>query len=220
MVLNCSRLSSIIVISIFIVSIQKIYAQDKRDVGIQLGGTYYYGDFNENAPFYKPSFGLGVIFRYNLNNYYSLRASALYGNISGSYTGNAYLPSVTKSGFSKTFLNAEFMAEFNFVSFNPITDRKGKLSPFVNLGIGVSQIGGTIIPNIPFGLGLKYTSGQRHTLALEWQFHKTFSDNIDNYSAPNDGKSVFIHNNDWTSFIGLIYTYRLYNNGETCPAYK
>ncbi|MGE0077054.1 MAG: DUF6089 family protein [Bacteroidales bacterium] len=195
------------------------FSQDKRDIGIQLGGTYYYGDFNETKPLSNPSVGFGVIFRYSFNNHYSLRLSALYSSISGSYTNNRYLPATNNNSFSKSFLNGEVMGEFNFIAFNPINN-KGKLTPYVNLGLGISQIGGSIVPSIPFGIGLKFASGRRHTIALEWQFHKTFTDEIDDYSAPNDGNSVIMHNNDWVSFIGFIYTYRLFNNNNTCPVYK
>ncbi len=198
---------------------QITYSQDKRDIGLQLGSTYYYGDFNENQPLNSPSVGFGVLFRYNINNHYSIRASALYSNISGSYPTDKYLPDVAKSSFSKQYIDAKIMGEFNFIPFNPINVRKGNLSPFVNLGIGIQQIGGTFVPAIPFGAGLKFSPGGRHTFALEWQFHKTFTDKIDDYTPPTDGKSVIMHNNDWVSFIGLTYTYRLFNS-NICPVYK
>jgi len=50
--------------------------------------------------------------------------------------------------------------------------------------------------------------------------HKTFNDTIDDYSSPDDGRKPFLHNNDWFSFIGLIYTYRIPNNSYICPAYN
>ncbi|KAB2869736.1 MAG: outer membrane beta-barrel protein [Bacteroidales bacterium] len=214
-----SRLLTLLLLQfLFTISIN---AQDKRDIGLQLGGTYYYGDFNERTPLYKPSFSLGVIFRYNINNYYSLRGSAIYGKVAGSYNSSSYLPNLTTSqSFSKTLLGFEVMGEFNFLNFNPTNERKGKFSPFVNLGIGISQIGGGFFANIPFSIGMKYTPGQRHTVSIEWRFHKTFTDKIDEYSAPVDNRKVFIHNNDWVSFAGVIYTYRLFNNNNICPVYK
>lgn len=197
------------------------YAQDKRDIGLQLGGTYYYGDFNERTPLYQPSFSLGVIFRYNINNFYSLRGSANYSKIQGSYNSTSYLPNVnTEQSFSKALLGFEVMGEFNFLNFNPISERKGKFSPFVNLGIGVSQIGGNFFANIPFGIGMKYTPGQRHTISIEWRLHKTFTDKIDGYTAPTDNRTALAHNKDWVSFAGIIYTYRLFNNNNICPVYK
>lgn len=214
-----SKVLSFFIILLLTTSITA-HSQDKRDIGLQVGGTYYYGDFNESKPMYNSSASLGVLFRYNINNHYSIRASALYGRIAGNYTEISYLPGVTASSFSKSLLDAQIMGEFNFINFNPVNTRKVKISPFVNLGFGVSQIGGSITPNIPFGLGFKITPGQRHTISCEWRFHKTFTDFIDNYSAPKDKRSVFIHNNDWISFMGVTYTYRLFNNNNICPVYK
>ncbi len=194
------------------------FSQDKRDVGLTLGGNYYYGDFNETIPLQSPSAGVGIIFRYNFDKFYSIRASAQYGSISGSHKGNYYLPGTFPTSFSKSFLDAQILGEFNFMSFSPIGERKTKVSPFVNLGLGISQIGGVLVPNIPFGLGIKYSPIRRHTIALEWRFQKTLNDNIDNYTPLNN--RVVTHNNDWISFIGLVYTYRLYNNSEICPVYK
>jgi len=185
---------------------------------LTLGGNYYYGDFNESLPLQSPALGIGVIFRYNFDKHYSIRASAQYGSISGSYNGNYYLPGTFPSTFSKSYLDAQIMGEFNFLSFSPIGERKKKITPFVNLGIGISQVGGAFIPNLPFGIGVKYTPIQRHTVAIEWRFQKTMVDNIDNYMPLNS--NAIIHNNDWLAFVGLTYTYRLYNNSEICPVYK
>lgn len=194
-------------------------AQDKRDFGIQVGTSYYYGDFNEIMPLYSPSFALGVIFRYNITPNYSIRASAIYANVSGSSSTSNIIPDPNIS-FSKNIIEAEAMGEFNFYSINPVSARKAKLSPYVNAGVGLAQLGTSVILHIPFGVGLKFTPGQRHTFALEWRLHKTFSDKIDDYSAPTDGRKPFLHNNDWFSFIGLIYTYRIPNYSYICPAYK
>lgn len=211
-----NRYLALIIINLLFFS--NTHSQDKRDVGLTLGGNYYYGDFNESVPLQSPALGVGIIFRYNFDKFYSIRASAQYGSISGTYSGNYYLPGTLPSSFSKSYLDVQIMGEFNFVSFSPVGDRKKKLTPFVNIGLGLSQIGGTFVPNLPFGIGVKYTPVQRHTIALEWRFQKTMVDNIDNYTPLKN--STIIHNNDWLSFIGLTYTYRLYNNSEICPVYK
>jgi len=194
-------------------------SQDKRDFGIQAGATYYYGEFNESIPLYSPSFAMGVIFRHNINNNYSIRASAIYATVKGSSTSANIIPD-PNINFSKSIIGVEAMGEFNFFSFNPTNTRKPKLSPYVNAGVGVAQMGTSYFLHIPFGGGLKFTPGQRHTFALEWRLHKTFNDTIDDYSSPDDGRKPFLHNNDWFSFIGLIYTYRIPNNSYLCPAYK
>ena len=213
-------LSSLLVLSFFLLLPFKSHGQDKRDFGVQAGSTYYSGDFNEAKPLYQPSFAMGVIFRYNFNTQYSIRASALYGAIKGESPSGFFLPLSASTTFSNTLLEAEVMGEFNFVSFSPLSTRKKKLSPYVNIGLGVGQLSGSVLFHIPFGVGLKFSPGKRHTLAMEWRFHKTFNDELDSYAAPDDGKTPFLHNNDWFSYIGLIYTYRLYNSGNVCPVYK
>ncbi len=197
----------------------KVNSQDRRDFGIQAGATYYYGEFNEILPLYSPSFGLGVVFRYNILPQFSIRASAIYAGIKGSSSTSNIIPDPNIT-FSKNIIGAEAIAEFNFRKFNPISERKGSLTPYVNAGIGVAELGSSFLIHIPFGGGLKYTPGQRHTFAFEWRLHKTFNDLIDDYSSPNDSRKPFLHNNDWFSFMGLIYTYRLPNNNYICPAYR
>ncbi|WP_288019483.1 DUF6089 family protein [Tenuifilum sp.] len=194
-------------------------AQEKRDIGIQAGASYYYGEFNEVKPLYSPSFSLGVIFRYNITPNYSIRASGAYAVVNGSSSNANIIPDPNIS-FSKRIIGAEIMGEFNFFSIKPVSQREKKISPYVNLGVGFAQVGTAYILHIPFGGGIKYAPGNRHTFALEWRLHKTFYDMIDDYSSPDDGRKALLHNNDWFSFIGLVYTYRLPNNNYICPAYR
>ncbi len=209
----------LLVCGLFCYSLPNVQGQDRRDFGIQAGVSYYYGDFNEIMPLYSPSFAMGVVFRYNINHSYSIRASGIYAAVSGNSSSSDIIPDPNIS-FSKTIIGAEALGEFNFLRINPVSERKGKLSPYVNAGFGIAQLGSTFMIHIPFGGGLKYTPGQRHTFALEWRLHKTFNDLIDDYRSPNDGRKPFLHNNDWFSFMGLIYTYRIPNNSYICPAYR
>lgn len=208
-----------LIISILTLFVCSVKSQERRDVGIQAGGSYYMGDYNQGTPLYQPSPAFGLIFRYNLNKYYSLRLSASYSGLKGSYSSlNQYLPGVTGS-FSKQLIESEGLCEINFMSFNTRHLNKDNLSPYVILGIGGAYIGGEITPQFPFGVGVKYCPISRITIGWEWRFCKTFSDNIDNYSNVYDGSKAIIHNNDWFSFVGLFVTFRLYNNNNTCPVY-
>lgn len=208
-------------LAIFLQTHNVLNAQNKRDVGFQAGTTYYYGDFNKNQPLYQPSPAIGVIFRYNYNRYYSIRGSLSHGSLKGSYSGNEVLPSITKTSFDVSVTNLEAMIEFNFVEINPnnITHAK-QVTPYINIGIGGALISDYITANIPFSAGIKYTPGKRHTLAFEWRFHKTFTDNVDSYNAPYINRKSIFHNNDWLSFMGIIYTYRLFDHGQLCPVYE
>ncbi|MHC1702666.1 MAG: DUF6089 family protein [Tenuifilaceae bacterium] len=208
----------VIILSLYF--IEHIYSQEKKDLGIQVGASYYTGDYNQSKILYQPLPAIGIIFRYNLNNYYSLRASASYGGLSGNYSSfNHYLPGTTNS-FTKQIIEAEILGEANFLTFNTRNAKKNIFSPYVVFGFGSAYIGGEVIPNIPFGVGLKYCPIPRLTVGFEWRLHKTFSDNIDNYQNVFDGSKAIFHNNDWFSFMGLFITFRLYNYDKICPVYK
>ncbi len=195
-------------------------SQERRDIGIQAGGSYYMGDYNQGTPLYQPSPALGVMFRYNLNKYYSLRVSGSYSGLKGSYSSlNQYLPGVTGS-FSKQLVEFDGLCEINFMSFNTRHLNKDNFSPYVILGIGGAYIGGAIIPQLPFGIGMKYCPISRITVGWEWRLCKTFSDKVDGYENVYDGSKAIFHNNDWFSFVGLFVTFRLYDYNDTCPVYQ
>ena len=208
-----------LVISILIFFGSSIKSQERRDVGIQAGGSYYMGDYNQGVPLYQPSPSLGVIFRYNLNKYYSLRLSGNYSGLRGNYSSlNQYLPGITGS-FSKRVIEFDGLCEMNFMSFNTRHLKKDNFSPYVILGIGGAYIDGEIIPQLPFGIGMKYCPLSRITVGWEWRLCKTFNDKIDGYANVYDGSKAIFHNNDWFSFVGLFITFRLYNYNNTCPVY-
>ncbi len=205
---------SIIVLNDFCIS------QERKDVGIQVGGSYYMGDYNYGLPLYQPSVGVGLIYRYNFNNFYSFRFSGNYAQLKGNYsTFNSYLPGVTGS-FSKQLIESEIIFEMNFMSFNTKHLNKDRVAPYVFFGAGGAYIGGEVTPQLPFGIGVKYCPRSRITIGWEWRLSKTFTDNIDNYNNFYDGSKAVFHNNDWYSFFGLFITYRLYNKNFKCPVYQ
>ncbi len=209
-----------LLVSVVLLHSVSIKSQERKDLGIQFGGSYYMGDYNQGTPLYQPSPSVGVIYRYNLNKYYSLRISASHGTLKGSYSSlNQYLPGVTGS-FSKQLIETEGLCEINFMSFNTRHLKKDNFSPYVILGIGGAYIDGEILPHFPFGVGIKYCPISRITIGWEWRLSKTFNDNIDNYKNVYDGSQAIFHNNDWFSFVGLFITFRLYNNNKTCPVYQ
>ena len=197
-----------------------VISQEKRDIGVQLGGSYYVGDYNLGKPFYQPSTALGVIFKYNINEFYTARLSAAYGGLKGTYSSSQlFLPGLTRT-FNKKLLEFETMAEFNFLAFDTRQYKKQNFSPYFIMGLGFAYIGNQIIPHLPFGAGVKISAGSRTAIRFEWRMHKTLTDSLDDYENLDDGTNAFLHNNDWFSFVGLFLTYRLYNYGYTCPAYR
>lgn len=209
-------LSFILILTLF----RLCLSQDRKDLGIQVGGNYYMGDYNYGKLLYQPSPSFGAIYRYNLNGFYSFRLSGNYSMLKGSYsTFSYYLPELTGS-FTKSLFDAEGLLEINFMSFNTKRLKKNNFAPYVILGIGGAYLSGEILPQLPFGIGVKYCPLPRVTVGWEWRLSKTFSDNIDNYNNVYDGSKAIFHNNDWYSFFGLFITYRFHNKKFTCPVYE
>jgi len=205
---------------LFLITYLTASSQEKRDLGLQLGGSYYLGDYNIGKPLYQPSPAVGILFKYNLNNYYSLRFAATYGHLKGNYSPNDnYLP-LGSGDFNKKLVEVEASTEINFLAFDTRQYKKQKFSPYFTIGVGMAYIEGQILPHIPFGIGLKISAGSRTAVGFEWRMHKTLSDKIDNYENLDDGTKAFLHNNDWFSFAGIFLTYRLFNYSYTCPAYR
>ena len=73
---------------------------------------------------------------------------------------------------------------------------------------------------IPFSLGFKINVGKNLGVEAEYGFRKTFYDNFDGLNDavdPADYSSV--HNNDWYSFAGLVFTWKINSRLAGCPAY-
>lgn len=197
------------------------YAQERRDIGIITGANYYLGDYNPSTQLNAPQPALGIMLRYNLSNYYTLRASGQYGGVQGSHIGDRYLPGSTPtSTFQKRLVAFELMGEVGFLPFDTRKNTGENISPYIGLGLGIALVDLTFIPHIPMAIGVKFTPGGRWALGLEWRLHKTFFDSIDNYSNLSVGRKAWTHNNDWYGFGGLFVTYRLENSKAICPAYK
>lgn len=196
------------------------FSQERKDIGIQAGGSYYMGDYNYGRPFYQTSPSFGIVFRYNTNNFYSFRLSGNYSMLKGSYsTFSHYLPGITSS-FNKSLFDVAALFEMNFMSFNTKRLKKDNFTPYVFLGLGGAYLNGEVLPQFPFGIGIKYCPLSRVTIGWEWRLSKTFTDNVDNYNNVYDGSKAIFHNNDWYSFFGIFVTYRVHNKKYTCPVYQ
>ena len=86
-----------------------------------------------------------------------------------------------------------------------------------------------IATTIPFGIGFKYTLGQRLGIGIEYQMRKMFSDKLDNLDDPLayiniDNEEItytdMTHNNDWSGYLGIHLTYKIYIGKRACPAYE
>ena len=86
-----------------------------------------------------------------------------------------------------------------------------------------------IAATIPFGFGFKFNLGERWGLGIEYQMRKMFLDKLDNLDDPiafvdDEGKEHYYtdkwHNNDWSGYLGMHVTYKLYIGKKACPTYE
>jgi len=196
-----------------------LFSQERNDAGLIAGVSYYMGDYNPSTHFYKPSPAIGVLFRRNFNDLYSLRVTGAMGWLRGSHDPEEFfLPGETPS-FSKRIIEIDGVVEIGFIPFNTHRHKRSAFTPYVAFGAGIAYVNRSIIPHIPMGVGIKYSPVNRWTLGLEWRVHKTFFDGIDDYINISDEPKSFIHNNDWFSFAGFFVSYRIFKQSAICPAY-
>lgn len=201
-------------------------AQRDANIGIFGGTAYYMGDINPNRHLYRPAVSLGLLYRYNLNTRYAIRASAYYADLSGSDLDfperlNSDRP-FAPAQFQTSLVDMALQVEFNFLPYTP-NILKWAYSPYVSLGISGSLITGSDTDvvnclNFPFGAGVKVNLSSRVSAGAEWSFRKSFSDKLDGLENPSDTHS-FMHNNDWYSFLGVFITFKFFNFATDCPAY-
>lgn len=226
-------------------------AQVTADIGIWGGSSVYFGDMDETNPLQPLNPNFGAYFRYNFNSRVGLRAMFLTGSFAdeGVIEG---LPAL----FDKNVQDFSLQVEINYLKYI-LGSGKTPFTSYVTAGFGVAYFpyemdpvfiamfnpshnkGSAIVkesvvtPTIPFGIGFKYTLGQRLGIGIEYQMRKLFSDKLDNLDDPlayekanADGTieeilyTDMIHNNDWSGYVGIHLTYKIYIGKRACPAYE
>jgi hypothetical protein len=205
-----------------------VISQDKSDLGISIGTSYYLGDINPSTLFYSPKFNAGIVYRYNLNPRYVLKCEFNYISLSG-YDADFSDPYQVfrNRSFSSELYDISPQFEFNFLPLK-FNERKIAFSPFVSTGMAValiltSQNRKTVEFTYPFALGLRVAIGKKWSTGVQWCFRKTFNDlNIDgfeNESLPQSMRSS-LFNNDWYYYTSVFLTYKIFDFGIPCPAYE
>ncbi|MDR1582214.1 MAG: DUF6089 family protein [Prevotellaceae bacterium] len=130
-----------------------IFRVDRTELGVGLGTTFYFGDFNEFIPFVEPRYYASVMHRYSFNLLYSLRTSISFGNISGNSRGykgempyyDVKYPYNSGSNkrpvvyFSRNFIDFNTGIEFGFRPLDPVVHRiNERFAPYIFLGIGLT----------------------------------------------------------------------------------
>jgi len=213
----------------------KALAQPSVDVGVFVGAGTYFGDMTK-IDFQKsinPAYG-GFV-RFNFNPRYALRFNVINGTIGAQgeydYQPQNPNPNDLSWNFKKNVLDISLNFEWNYLKYI-VGDKETHWSTFIFGGVGMQTFkysiagidGSEIAPTIPFGLGVKYNLSKRWGIGIEGGLRKSFSDKLDNLDDPlssvNADKIQIkytdqLHNNDWTSYMGIHLVYKLiYGNQD------
>ncbi|HKL07962.1 MAG TPA: DUF6089 family protein [Bacteroidales bacterium] len=205
-----------------------VFSQSKTELGFLFGTSYYQGDINTSRLFYSPSPAIGILVKYNLSDYLTSTLKSSYGKLKGNDTDFSTLENQQRgASFSTPYFDVSMILEFNFLPYNSsgyIKKNKKRFSPFMFAGVGVNYLinskGFENPVTIPFGLGIKYNIFERLTLGVEWSYSKTFNDEIDGViNIQDEVNTPVIHNDDWYSFFGVFFTYKIFRDRIDCPTY-
>jgi hypothetical protein len=183
-----------------------------QEIGLFLGGSYYLGDLNVAKHFNMIEPAGGIVYRYNFNQRYNIKANVLFGTVKGADSESGVPSQISRNLAFKspiTEVAAEF--EFNFLEY-AIGNRKTLFTPYVFAGVNYfrmrpqAQVGETwydLQPlgtegqgtsensskkyklnqvAVPFGVGLKFNIANNIGFSCEWGLRKTFTDYIDDVS--------------------------------------
>jgi hypothetical protein len=197
--------------------------QRNSDFGVFAGVSSYLGDINPDRLLYSPLPAGGLFYRYNFHPRHSLRISFFEGGLRASDLDfrNAFQQARAAS-FSGTVGEFATQFEFNFLPYST-NGKRWNYTPYISAGAAIAFINTAVFtyePVIPFSLGFKINFYKNFGLEAEYGFRKTFYDNFDGLkdtTSPSDYS--WLHNNDWYSFAGIAFTWKMYNKLAGCPAY-
>ncbi len=198
-------------------------AQKDSDYGVFGGVSYYMGDINPETPFYASSPAFGIMYRYNLHPRHSIRTNIFYGGIRADDLDfdNDFQQARAQS-FQSSLLEFAVQFEFNFLPYTT-TGKWWDYSPYFAIGGGLcfsNSLSLNYTPVIPVSVGFKVNIYKNTGLEVEYGFRKTFYDNFDGLvDNIRPDHHTWTHNNDWYMFAGVTFTWKMFHNMLSCPAY-
>jgi hypothetical protein len=208
-----------------------VSGQRSADYGIYGGVTSYLGDINTNRLFYRPLPAGGLFYRFNLNPRQSIRANILMGGLKGYDSDFSNLFQTSRNNnFDGFVTEGAVQFEFNFLTYST-QGKRWNYTPYIAAGVGFAYFNTTVNstlnndkptqPIIPFSLGFKINIHKNLGIEAEYGFRKTFYDKFDGLKDNVDPHhQAWLHNNDWYSFAGIAFTWKIYNKLVGCPAFE
>ncbi len=231
------------ILLLFWFSFCNIKAQDRLEIGLMAGTSYYLGDLNPHKQFYKPSLAYGGIARYVLTDRFAVKGSATLMKIKGeeSFGGASFPNGDGNYSFKRNIGDVALQMEFNFRSYDHPFIKTTTFTPYVSFGVGTAiyqRISSDLennseqmvfILSLPIGVGFKYKINNWIRVGAEWSFRKTFVDDLDiriRSNIPFEGTEdpygfeggTTIHNNDLYSFAGVMVTFSMFRRKTECKS--
>ncbi|MEY4051832.1 MAG: hypothetical protein RIR64_817 [Bacteroidota bacterium] len=161
--------------------------ENKGEIGVMGGATFYRGDIATDILFYKPNFG--VFYKKQINDYVGLRLNYEYISIGANdIQSNNFYEFKRGLYFTRTAHDVSLMGEFYFLKF--INGNKSyRFTPYLGFGLGAWKSiksttnldTATTIRTItyPLNLGFKYNLSGPWNIFGEATYRFTNSDKID-----------------------------------------
>ena len=164
--------------------------ENKGEIGIMGGGSFYRGDIASDVLFFKPNFG--AFYKKQLNDYVGIRLNYEYISIGANdLQSSNYYEHLRALYFTRVSHDVSLMGEFYFSKFIN-GNKKYRFSPYLGFGIGVwKSISGTTnldtpttqrTITFPINLGFKYNVKGPWNVFGEATYRFTNSDKIDYFA--------------------------------------
>ena len=203
-----------------------------HELGLFLGGSNYIGDIGTDRYIDPNSPALGLVYKWNVTDRYSLRGGFTFTKLTETEYNNNDLNRFRRSyKVDNNIQEATVGIEFNFKEFN-LHDADFNFTPYLFYGLSYFRYDQYyILPNgqfnlpsyidygkdekiaIPFILGLKLNPNPLFILGFEVGARYAFTDNLDGSNPENqfanelDYKFGNIANNDWYIFMGFTISF-------------
>jgi hypothetical protein len=225
-----------------------------QEWGVFLGGSYYNGEINPSRQVTPSKPAFGILWDVHMNDRYTFRTIGTYGELQADDNMHDIgLNNFRDLQFETNVLDLSGQLHFNFLPFGNTINVK-PYTPYIFIGLSIFNVEPSVsslntdtittaTPKesysrnvtsvaVPFGAGFKAIFGT-WTVGLEWNFRKTFTDEIDGIdnqydfgntnnepaqlNQPVGFQKGHIHTNDWYSFIGFTISYRPQPKKNACP---
>ncbi|MBI5914833.1 MAG: hypothetical protein HY842_05610 [Bacteroidetes bacterium] len=204
---------------LFLISSPVLLKAQRFEAGLFSGFANYQGDLSEPPiEIGETSLSFGGFVRFNASPKFRVRASTIYGLISGSDVNSSDSRMLRGWSFETNLIEVGLQGEFHPLGKDSYATGgvfKANISPYFASGLGFVNIDAKVtVPDndkdkfpepdaktttlsVPFIVGVRFDAYEHFTLGLEWGWRATFNDYLDGVS-----KNGNENRNDWYLFIG------------------